>query len=117
MNNINATGTNETGTITRAAFAIGQLVHHKLYDYRGVVFDIDPCFQGSDEWYDSVARSRPSRNQPWYHVLVDDGQHSTYVAESNLEPDQELQPVHHPALKEHFQDFAGGSYLSRQTAH
>ncbi|MGI9303895.1 MAG: heat shock protein HspQ, partial [Gammaproteobacteria bacterium] len=51
-----------------AAFSVGQIVHHKLFDYRGVIYDVDPHFQGTDEWYEEVAKSRPPRNKPWYHV-------------------------------------------------
>ena len=68
-------------------FLVGQLVHHKLFDYRGVIIDADLTFQGSDQWYASVARSRPPRDRPWYRVLVHAGGYETYVAERNLEPD------------------------------
>ena len=54
-----------------AKFFVGQIVHHKKFDYRGVVFDVDATFQGTDEWYELVARSRPPKHMPWYHVLVD----------------------------------------------
>ena len=69
-----------------AKFQIGQIIHHKLFDYVGVVFDADPTFQGTDEWYEQVARSRPPKDQPWYHVLVHEAELTTYVAEQNLEP-------------------------------
>ena len=68
----------------KAKFKIGQIVHHKLFDYTGVIFDIDPIFQSSDEWYEQVAQSRPPKNKPWYHVLVHAAEHTTYVAEQNL---------------------------------
>ena len=55
-------------TYYKAKFQIGQIVHHKLFDYTGVIFDIDPFFQSSDEWYEQVAQSRPPKNKPWYHV-------------------------------------------------
>ena len=54
-----------------AKFFVGQIVHHKKFDYRGVVFDVDATFQGTGEWYELVARSRPPKHMPWYHVLVD----------------------------------------------
>ncbi|MEH6534596.1 MAG: heat shock protein HspQ, partial [Photobacterium frigidiphilum] len=73
--------------ITMAKYSIGDLVHHNLFDYRGVIVDIDPHFQLTDEWYETVARSRPPKNEPWYHVLVHESTNSTYVAEQNLEPD------------------------------
>ena len=59
----------------------GQIVRHRRYGYRGVVVDVDATFCGSDEWYEQVARSRPPKDAPWYHVLVDGAQHMTYVAE------------------------------------
>jgi heat shock protein HspQ len=68
-------------SITRVKFSVGELIHHRLFDYRGVIVDVDQSFQGTDEWYQSVAKSRPPRDEPWYHVLVHDSEHSTYVAE------------------------------------
>ena len=59
-----------------AKFFVGQIVHHKKFDYRGVVFDVDATFQGTDEWYELVARSRPPKHMPWYHVLVDGAERS-----------------------------------------
>ena len=73
--------------MSQARFHVGQVVHHLRFDYRGVVVDADATFQGSDQWYEQVARSRPPRDAPWYHVLVDGQQHSTYVAERHLEAD------------------------------
>ena len=70
-----------------AQFSIGDLVHHKLFDYRGVVVDVDPHLMLSEEWYAAVARSRPPKDQPWYRVLVYDATQETYVAEHNLESD------------------------------
>ena len=69
----------------QAQFHIGQLVHHLLFDYRGVIFDVDRQFEGDDAWYDAMARSRPPRDKPWYHVLVHGADHTTYVAERNLD--------------------------------
>ena len=65
----------------KAKFRIGQIVHHKLFDYTGVIFDIDPFFQGSDERDEHVAQSRPQKDKPWYHVLVHTTKYTTYVAE------------------------------------
>ena len=76
----------------------------------GVVFDVDATFQGSDEWYEEVARSRPPRDQPWYHVLPDGADHTTYVAERNLESDASGEPVSHPLLTDLFDTFEGGRY-------
>lgn len=63
--------------MTEAKFRPGQLVHHRLFDYRGVVVDADPEFQGTEEWYEVMARSRPPRDRPWYHVLVHGADHHT----------------------------------------
>ena len=91
-------------------FTVGQLIHHLKYDYRGVVVDVDPTFQGSDEWYKEVARSRPPKDQPWYHVLVNDADHITYVAERHLEADESGEPVNHPAVDAFFSQFRNGAY-------
>lgn len=101
---------------SRARFAVGQRIHHRLFNYRGVVFDVDPVFAGSDEWYEQVARSRPPRDEPWYHVLPHDAEHTTYVAERNLEPDPGDEPVRHPLLGEYFEAYEAGRYRSRQAS-
>jgi heat shock protein HspQ len=90
---------------------MGQLVHHKLFDYRGVIFDVDATFQSSEEWYEAMARSRPPRDKPWYHVLVHDAQHTTYVAEQNLEPDLSGEPIVHPGLALCFDELRAGLYV------
>lgn len=100
----------------QARFGVGQLIHHRLFNYRGVVFDVDPEFQGSDEWYERVAQSRPPRDQPWYHVLVDGGQHTTYVAERNLEEDDTGEAVDHPLVEQIFHGLQDGRYVSRLEA-
>jgi heat shock protein HspQ len=97
--------------ITRVKFAVGELVHHRLFDYRGVVVDVDRNFQASEEWYEAVARSRPPKNRPWYHVLVHEGDHSTYVAEQNLQADDSVDPINHPALEAFFSGFTDGKYV------
>ena len=99
----------------RARLRIGQLVHHKLFDYRGVIFDVDATFQGSEAWYDAMARSRPPKDAPWYHVLVHEADHTTYVAQRNLEPDLTGQPIHHPALADYFSELRDGLYVARKT--
>lgn len=96
---------------TRARFSVGDVIHHRLFDYRGVIVDVDPYFQGSDEWYETVAKSHPPRNKPWYHILVDNAMHTTYVAERNLEADEERQPVNHPLVEQFFTSFEKGRYV------
>ena len=97
-------------TILEARFHIGQLIHHRLFDYRGVVVDVDPVFQGSDEWYQQVAKSRPPKDRPWYRVLVHGSEHETYVAERNLESDPTAEPVQHPLVGQFFSGITDGSY-------
>jgi heat shock protein HspQ len=96
--------------ITRSRFSIGELVHHRLFDYRGVVVDVDQDFQASEEWYQAVAKSRPPKDMPWYHVLVHGSDHATYVAERNLEGDDVLEPIRHPMVEQYFSGFDDGKY-------
>ena len=100
-----------------AKFQIGQIIHHKLFDYVGVVFDADPTFQGTDEWYEQVARSRPPKDQPWYHVLVHEAELTTYVAEQNLEPAHTPQKIMHPLADKLFGGFDGERYYPAQQSH
>jgi len=98
----------------RARFSVGQIIDHLRFDYRGVVFDVDPTFQGTDEWYQTVARSRPPRDEPWYHVLPDGASHTTYVAERNLAPAESPAPIDHPLVAALLGEFREGRYLPRQ---
>lgn len=98
-------------SISRASFSIGDLVHHQLFGYRGVVVDVDATFQSTQDWYETVARSRPPKDKPWYHVLVDGAAHATYVAEKNLEVDVSTQPIVHPMLGQYFSRFENGRYF------
>ncbi len=100
-------------TQTKAQFSVGQVVQHRLFEYRGVIIDVDPAFSGDDDWYDQVARSRPPKEAPWYHVLVHGGEHQTYVAERNLELDEAAEPVVHPDIDRYFQGFEKGVYTPR----
>ena len=106
------------GTVTHinsVKFSVGELVHHRLFDYRGVIVDVDRDFQGTEEWYQTVARSRPPKNRPWYHVLVHGELHTTYVAERNLEHDESLEPIVHPLLEQFFSRFEDGKYYRRES--
>lgn len=96
-----------------AKFDVGQLIHHRLFDYRGAVFDIDAEYRGSEEWYELVARTRPPRDQPWYHVLVHGSHETTYVAERNLERDKTGEAVEHPLIDQIFQGLEDGRYVAR----
>ena len=100
--------------IKEAHWHIGQLVHHKLFGYRGVIYDVDPVFMLPDEWYEQVAKSRPPKNEPWYRVLVNDSDQETYVAQRNLEADNTGIAINHPAIEIHFSGFDNGQYSVRQ---
>lgn len=102
---------------TKARFSIGDVVRHRHYDFRGVVFDIDPVFANSEEWFQSIpAEVRPKREQPFYHLLAEneDASYVAYVSQQNLMRDAEGGPVDHPSLAEMFEDFADGRYRLRQ---
>ncbi len=96
--------------ITQVKFSVGELVHHRLFGYRGVIVDVDQNFQATEEWYEVVAKSHPPKNKPWYHVLVHESDHSTYVAEQNLETDDALEPIIHPMVGHFFSRFDHGRY-------
>ena len=85
----------------QAEFSIGEVVKHKLFNYYGVIYDVDPVFMGSSEWYEQVAKTCPPKDQPWYRVLVDGYEHETYVAQRNLEH-CEYREIDHPMLDIYF---------------
>jgi heat shock protein HspQ len=95
-----------------ARFEIGQIVRHRRYGYRGVVFGFDPVCTASDTWYQHN-QTQPDRNQPWYRVLVDGHEHTTYVAQSNLVADTSPDPVRHPWLDKIFTGRRSGRYVRR----
>jgi heat shock protein HspQ len=97
--------------ITQVKFSVGELVHHRHFGYRGVVVDVDQNFQGTDEWYEAVAKSRPPKNKPWYHVLVHESNYSTYVAEQNLEANVLSEPIDHPMVEHLFSKWNNGKYV------
>ena len=104
-----------------ARFAIGDVVRHKLFDFRGVVFDIDPVFANSEEWYEAIPEGmRPAKDQPFYHLLAENSESSyvAYVSQQNLVPDDDGGPVHHPAIAGIFDAYADGRYrLKREHRH
>ena len=100
-----------------AKFFVGQIVSHKKFDYRGAVFNVDATFQGSDEWYASVAQSRPPKDQPWYHVLVDGTEQTTYVAERHLKSAAHSKPIKNPLVAELCGEFTEGRYSIRGRVH
>jgi heat shock protein HspQ len=98
----------------QAKYMVGQIVHHRLFGYRGVIFDVDPSFQHTEEWYALMARSRPEKQQPWYHLLVDNTELITYVAEQNLEEDRDPTPIEHPDVRKYFNNTDDGVYTLRR---
>ena len=102
---------------TNAKFGPGDLILHSLFEYRGVVIDVDPHFLGTADWYNNVAKSRPPRDRPWYHVLVDGSAVQTYVAERNLEPDTSGRPIDHPSVGTFFAALGEEGYIPRQKGH
>lgn len=101
----------------RARFAIGDVVKHKHFDFRGVIFDIDPVFANSEEWYEAIPQEyRPSREQPYYHLLAENEESSyvAYVSQQNLMADSEGGPVDHPSLDQLFERFEDGKYRLRR---
>ena len=102
----------------RARFAIGDVVRHRLFDFRGVVFDIDPVFANSEEWYEAIPEhARPRRDQPFYHLLAEneDASYVAYVSQQNLLIDTSGDPVDHPQVGQLFDGFAKGRYRLRRS--
>ena len=98
-----------------ARFAIGEVVRHKLFDFRGVIFDVDPVFANSEEWYEAIPEPlRPSKDQPFYHLLAENSESAyvAYVSQQNLLPDESEEPVDHPAIATMF-DRQDGRYRLR----
>jgi heat shock protein HspQ len=98
-------------------FSVGQIVRHRLYPFRGVVYDVDPIFNNSEEWYQSIpVERRPSKDQPFYHLLAQNAQggaYEAYVSEQNLLPDSGNGPITHPMIDLMFEKIAGDHYIVR----
>ena len=104
--------------IGRARFAPGDIVRHRMFDFRGVVFDVDPVFSNSEEWYEAIPEDmRPRRDQPFYHLLAenDDSSYVAYVSQQNLLSDADGGPVDHPNVPELFEEFRNGRYRMRRS--
>ncbi|WP_344698972.1 heat shock protein HspQ [Sphingomonas limnosediminicola] len=100
----------------RARFAIGEVVRHRIFDFRGVVFDVDPAFANSDEWYEAIPEAiRPAKEQPYYHLLAENAEttYVAYVSQQNLIVDESNEPVDHPAIGTMFDRMEGGRYRLR----
>ena len=99
--------------VREAKFGVGQVVRHRIYPFRGVVFDIDPEFSNTEEWWLSIPEDvRPHKDQPYYHLLAenDETEYIAYVSEQNLLPDDSGQPIRHPQLGDLFVEDADGTY-------
>lgn len=94
----------------QARFRIGQTVVHKQYGFRAVIIDADPIFSLSEDWYEERTQNRPPKNKPWYHVLVDGTDAQAYVAERNLTPDHDDDPIEHPDLSDWLDEGSEGGY-------
>ena len=92
-------------------YKVGEIIHHRRYDYRGVIFGYDSKFRGTDAWYNRN-RTQPRKDQPWYHILVDEARHTTYVAEENLELSSSRAPIDHPLAEKLFATFHEGRYYN-----
>jgi heat shock protein HspQ len=99
--------------VAHARFAVGAVVQHRLFGFRGVIFDIDPVFANSEEWYEAIPQDiRPRRDQPFYHLLAEnaEGSYVAYCSQQNLELDESDEPVDHPAIAGLFEPFRDGRY-------
>jgi len=107
--------------IVHARFSIGEVVRHRMLDFRGVIFDVDPVFSNSEEWYQAIPEAiRPTKDQPFYHLLAENTEASyvAYVSQQNLVTDDSDEPVEHPAIAGLFTDYEDGRYrLKREHRH
>ncbi len=105
--------TRTAGKMKIAKFAVGNVVRHRVYPFRGVVFDIDPVFNNTEEWWLSIPEEiRPRKDQPYYHLLAEneDTEYIAYVSEQNLLADKTGVPVRHPQVAELFREDDRGNY-------
>lgn len=101
--------------IRNAKFQLGQVVRHRIFDFRGVIFDVDPTFSNTEEWWEAIPEDiRPKRDQPFYHLFAenDETEYIAYVSEQNLVPDETGEPVRHPQVTDMFERRDGG-YCAR----
>lgn len=98
-----------------AKFHIGAIVKHRIYPFRGVIYDVDPEFSNTDEWWESIPEDlRPAKDQPYYHLLAENEEttYEAYVSEQNLLIDDSGKPVSHPDVKEFFEEMRDGRYVA-----
>jgi heat shock protein HspQ len=100
----------------QAKFVIGQVVKHRVFPFRGVIFDVDPEFANSEEWWLAIPEEiRPHKDQPFYHLLAENAQthYFAYVSQQNLQADESGEPVAHPEVQSYFDEFRGDRYMMR----
>lgn len=98
-----------------ALFALGDVVRHKQYGYRGLIFDVDASFCQTEEWYELMANSNPPKDVPWYHVIVDGEKHTTYVPQNNLLlSENDDMEIDHPLVPQLFQQSSDGIFLTKK---
>ena len=105
-------------SIGQAKYTVGQVVRHRVYSFRGVIFDIDPTFNNTEEWWLAIpAEVRPKKEQPYYHLLAENAEteYVAYVSEQNLLPDASGDPVRHPQVSEVFTKDDKGEYRPRNS--
>ena len=103
----------------KAKFSIGDVVRHRVYPFRGVIFDVDPTFSNTEEWYNAIPEEvRPARDQPFYHLFAENSEteYIAYVSEQNLLPDTSSEPVRHPQIDDMFELGDDGRYHVRTAA-
>ena len=113
LKSMNIERPNEISAFPAARFGIGDVVRHRLLDFRGVIFDVDPEFANTDDWYEAIPEEiRPSKDQPFYHLLAENSESSyiAYVSQQNLVADDENGEVDHPAIDGLFEGFSKGRY-------
>lgn len=103
----------------QAKFTIGQVVRHRSFPFRGVIFDVDPEFANTDEWWESIPEDmRPKKDQPFYHLFAenDENEYIAYVSEQNLLPDESGRPLRHPQIEEMFEPGAVGQFAVKRNS-
>lgn len=110
----------DVSRVRAAKFAIGQIVKHRIYPFRGVIYDVDPTYGNTEEWWQAIPEHmRPRKDQPFYHLFAENAQttYEAYVSEQNLVPDDSQKPISHPAVKYYFAGIQDGRYIITNRLH
>ena len=102
-----------------AKFRIGEIVRHRVYPFRGLIFDVDPTFNNTDEWYEAIPEAvRPVKDQPFYHLFAENDEtvYEAYVSEQNLLIDDSTEPLRHPRIGQEFERSSNGLYVAKNIA-